>query len=147
MKVIPPKSIALLCEQLHAEGAVVVFTCGVFDLLHPGHIHMLREARKLGTHLIVGLYGDDDMEQNQPVMPLEQRAEILAALEMVSYVTWIDRSVTELLRQIRPHFLVNGDVNIAEIVQSFGGKTVQIPLVGGYSTDNILERIIKSSGN
>lgn len=154
MKIVPPENLASLCEQLQAEGSKLVFTNGVFDLLHPGHIHYLKEARALGTHLIVALNTDDSTRRikgkKRPLMNLEERVEILAAMEMVSYVTWFDEDTPEkIIHTVKPDVLVKGgDWRIDEIVgrhfvESYGGKVLSIPFVPGYSTSNIVERITK----
>jgi rfaE bifunctional protein nucleotidyltransferase chain/domain len=154
MKIIPPENLASWCEQLHAEGGVLVFTNGVFDLLHPGHIHYLNEARRLGSHLIVALNTDDSTRkikgEKRPLMSLEERAEILAAMEMVSYVTWFSEDSPEnVIRLVKPDVLVKGgDWPIHQIagrdfVESYGGKVLSIPFVPGYSTSTIVEKITK----
>lgn len=154
MKIISPQNLASLCEQLRAEGSKLVFTNGVFDLLHPGHIHYLKEARALGSHLIVAINSDDSTRKikgdKRPLMSLEERAEILAAMEMVSYVTWFNEETPErIIRLVKPDVLVKGgDWSLDQIagrdfVESYGGKVLSIPFVTGYSTSNIVERITK----
>jgi rfaE bifunctional protein nucleotidyltransferase chain/domain len=154
MKIIPPENLASLCEQLHTEGSILVFTNGVFDLLHPGHIHYLKEARGLGSHLIVALNTDDSTRkikgEKRPLMSLEERAEILAAMEMISYVTWFtEESPEKVIRLVRPDVLVKGgDWQIDQIagrdfVETYGGKVLSIPFVPGYSTSNIIDTITK----
>ena len=154
MKIIPPENLASLCEQLHAEGSKLVFTNGVFDLLHPGHIHYLREARSLGSHLIVALNTDDSTRkikgEKRPLMSLVERAEILSAMEMVSYVTWFGEETPDnVIRMVKPDVLVKGgDWRIDQIagrdfVESYGGQVLSIPFVPGYSTSNIIDKITK----
>jgi rfaE bifunctional protein nucleotidyltransferase chain/domain len=154
MKIVPPENLASVCEKLHAEGSILVFTNGVFDLLHPGHIHYLKEARSLGTHLIVALNTDDSTRrikgEKRPLMSLQERAEILAAMEMVNYVTWFGEDTPEnIIRVVRPDVLVKGgDWRIDQIagrdfVESYAGKVLSIPFVPGYSTSNIVEKITK----
>src|SRR5687768_1008287 len=103
MKTISPEDIGALCERLRDAGATIVFTHGVFDLLHPGHINHLRTARDKGTHLIVALNTDDSARMlygpGRPLIGLEDRAEVLAAMEMVSYVTWFNDESPERLIQ------------------------------------------------
>ena len=157
MKIIPPEDVASLCEQLRAEGRKLVFTNGVFDLLHPGHIHYLKEARSLGSHLIVALNTDESTRkikgEKRPLMSLEERAEILAAMEMVNYVTWFEDETPEnIIGLVKPDVLVKGgDWRIDQIagrdfVESYGGKVLSIPFVQGYSTSNIVEKITKLPG-
>jgi rfaE bifunctional protein nucleotidyltransferase chain/domain len=154
MKIVPPENVASLCEQLHTEGGILVFTNGVFDLIHPGHIHYLREARRLGSHLIVALNTDDSTRkikgEKRPLMSLEDRAEILAAMEMISYVTWFNEETPEnIIRKVKPDVLVKGgdwridQIAGREFVESYGGQVFSIPFVPGYSTSNIVETITK----
>jgi rfaE bifunctional protein nucleotidyltransferase chain/domain len=154
MKIIPPQSVSSLCESLRAGQSIIVFTNGVFDLLHPGHIDYLRKARNLGTHLIVAVNTDESTRrikgENRPLIELAQRAEVLAALEMVSYVTWFDEDTPEqIIRHVKPNVLVKGgDWPIDQIagkdfVESYGGKVLNIPFEKEYSTTNIVERILK----
>ncbi|MCI0415247.1 D-glycero-beta-D-manno-heptose 1-phosphate adenylyltransferase [bacterium] len=154
MKIVPPENVSSLCEKLHAQGSVLVFTNGVFDLLHPGHIQYLREARRLGSHLIVALNTDDSTRrikgEKRPLMSLEERAEILAAMEMVSYVTWFDEETPEnIIRAVRPDVLVKGgdwpldQIAGRDFMESYSGRVLSIPFVPGYSTSNIVEKITK----
>jgi rfaE bifunctional protein nucleotidyltransferase chain/domain len=151
-KIVDPAFAGVLCEELHKRGAVIVFTNGVFDLLHPGHVEYLAEARDLGTHLIVALNTDDSVRRIKgnlrPVMQLEQRAEVLAALEAVSFITWFDEATPdEIIRQVKPDVLVKGgDWNVDQIagkdfVEGYGGKVYAIPFRTGYSTTTILNKI------
>ena len=146
-----------MCEQLRAEGSKIVFTNGVFDLVHPGHIHYLKEARRLGSHLVVALNTDESTRkikgERRPLMNLEERAEILAAMEMISYVTWFSEDTPEhIIRLVKPDVLVKGgdwpinQIAGREFVESYGGKVLSIPFVQGYSTSNIVERITKLPG-
>ena len=134
------------------NGRRVVFTNGCFDLLHPGHIRSLEYARALGDALIVGLNSDASVRQlkgeSRPVIPQDERAEILAALECVDGVIIFDdltpqRTIAALL----PDVLVKGgdwpgDKIIGrEEVEAAGGCVVSVPIVPGYSTTEILRKI------
>src|SRR5882672_1563493 len=100
-KIVPPEQIANHCEQLRSQTNTIVFTNGIFDLLHAGHIHYLREARALSTHLVVALNTDASTRkfkgEQRPLIPLAERAEVLAALEMVDTVTWFDSETPETI--------------------------------------------------
>jgi len=132
----------------------VVFTNGCFDLLHPGHIRTLEEARALGDVLVVGLNRDASVREakgdSRPVVVEDERAELLAALEAVDLVVLFgEPTPRELIGQLLPDVLVKGaDWGSTEIVgreevERAGGRVVSIPLEPGYSTTSILEKIRK----
>ena len=139
-------------HPLHLFKPCLVFTNGVFDLLHPGHIQYLDAASKLGTHLIIALNTDDSVRRIKgplrPVMKLEERSEVLAALESVRFVTWFDEDTPALIIPlIRPDVLVKGgdwepeSIVGKEFVESYGGRVLSLPFVSGYSTTSILQKI------
>jgi D-glycero-beta-D-manno-heptose 1-phosphate adenylyltransferase len=134
------------------NGLRVVFTNGCFDLLHPGHIRELEFARAQGDVLIVGLNSDESASQlkgpGRPVMPARERAEILLALESVDAVVIFDESTPhKVIAQLIPDVLVKGEdwpldkIVGREEVEAAGGKVVRSPIVPGYSTTAILEKI------
>ena len=136
------------------NGRRVVFTNGCFDLLHPGHIETLEKARALGDALIVGINSDRSVREmkgaKRPIMPEQERAEILAALGCVDAVVIFDEPTPrEIISALLPDVLVKGgdwasDKIIGrEEVETAGGKVVSIPVVAGYSTTAILEKIQK----
>jgi D-beta-D-heptose 7-phosphate kinase/D-beta-D-heptose 1-phosphate adenosyltransferase len=138
-----------------ASGKKVVFTNGCFDLLHRGHLRLLREAKKLGDVLIVALNSDASVRNikgpGRPIVPLDERAELIAALEPVDYVTSFEETEpSRLIRRLEPHVLVKGgdwskeQVVGKEIVESYGGEVTVIPYAQGYSTTEIIERIRKA---
>lgn len=138
------------------NGQRVVFTNGCFDLLHPGHIRSLEQARGLGDALIVGLNSDASVKQlkgkGRPVLPESERAEILAALESVDAVVIFDElTPREVIARLLPDVLVKGgdwpDDQIVgrEEVEAAGGRVVSIPVVPGYSTSDILRKIRKGA--
>ena len=138
------------------NGQRVVFTNGCFDLLHPGHVRCLEQARALGDLLIVAINSDAGVRQlkgdGRPLVPQDERAEILAALAAVDYVVIFDAPTPrELLARLCPDVLVKGgDWGPEEIVgraevEAAGGCVVSIPLEPGYSTTSMVERI-RSSG-
>ena len=134
------------------NGRRVVFTNGCFDLLHPGHIRSLELARELGDALIVGLNSDASVCQlkgeGRPVISERERAEILAALESVdAVVIFDDLTPREVIARLLPDVLVKGDdwpgdqIVGREEVEAAGGRVVSIPIVPGYSTSAILQKI------
>ena len=140
--------------ELKGKGLRIVFTNGCFDLLHPGHIAYLSAARQLGDVLIVGLNSDRSVREikgdSRPILTEEERAAILSGLESVSFITVFDENTPlNLIRTIMPDVLVKGgDWGIHEIVgrkevEEAGGKVVALPYVAGYSTSDIVERILR----
>jgi D-glycero-beta-D-manno-heptose 1-phosphate adenylyltransferase len=136
----------------------IVFTNGCFDLLHPGHIRTLEEARALGDVLVVGVNTDAGVRKakgdGRPVVSENERAELLAALEAVDFVVlFSEPTPRELIRQLLPDVLVKGaDWGATEIVgreevERAGGRVVSIALEPGYSTTAILEKIRKLPGD
>jgi len=134
------------------NGRRVVFTNGCFDLLHPGHVRLLEEARALGDALIVGLNSDASVRSlkgaGRPIFPERERAEILAALECVdAVVIFPEPTPREIISKLLPDVLVKGgdwradQIIGREEVEAAGGRVVSIPVVAGHSTTAILERI------
>ena len=135
-----------------AKAGHVVFTNGVFDLLHSGHVDLLCTARRLGDALIVGVNSDDSVRRikgpDRPVFTIAERVHLLAALECVSAVTVFDEDTPqELIRELRPNVLVKGgDYTVETMVGAtdvigWGGKAVVVPLRPGQSTTRIIERL------
>lgn len=136
-----------------AAGRRIVFTNGVFDILHPGHVRYLRDARALGDVLIVGLNSDRSARAqgkapDRPINPEAERAEVLSALACVdAVVVFDDETPHEIIEAIQPDILVKGadwaaDAIIGrDVVEARGGKVVRIPLAKGYSTTSIIERV------
>ncbi|HET9833012.1 MAG TPA: D-glycero-beta-D-manno-heptose 1-phosphate adenylyltransferase [Vicinamibacterales bacterium] len=136
----------------------IVFTNGVFDLLHVGHTRYLRTARQLGGTLLVGVNSDSSVRRlgkgdGRPVTPETERAELLASLAFVDAVVIFDEDTPEkLIARLLPDILVKGsDWKDREnpgrkLIEDRGGTMVFVPLEGGYSTTSILERIKKSRG-
>ncbi|MFA6431490.1 MAG: D-glycero-beta-D-manno-heptose-7-phosphate kinase [Candidatus Margulisiibacteriota bacterium] len=156
-KVKTRKELAQIVRSLKNENQSIVFTNGCFDILHLGHVRYLREAKKLGDILIIGLNSDSSVKNlkgpDRPYISEMERAEILASLECVDFVTiFSEPKPDELIKIVRPTFHVKGgDYKISELpekklVESFGGKVVVIPAIEGRSTTNIVERILKKRG-
>ena len=138
------------------NGRRVVFTNGCFDLLHPGHLRGFEMARELGDIFIVGLNSDASVRQlkgpGRPVIPERERAEILAALETVdAVVIFDDLTPRNVIARLLPDVLVKGgdwpgdQIVGREEVEAAGGRVVSIPVVPGYSTTAILQKIRESS--
>ncbi len=136
------------------NGRRVVFTNGCFDLLHPGHIETLERARNLGDVLVVGINSDRSVRgmkgAGRPILPEGERAEILAALECVDGVVIFDEPTPrEIITALLPDVLVKGGDWVSdaivgrEEVEAAGGKVVSIPVLAGYSTTAILQKIRK----
>ena len=139
-------------ERLRAAGQKLVFTNGVFDLLHVGHIRYLAQARALGDALVVAINSDRSVRElkgaGRPLTNENDRAEILTALEAVDYVTIFDDiSPRRLIAELLPDVLVKGgDYSLDQIhgreeVEAAGGHVVSLPFVAGASTTEIVKRI------
>src|SRR5436190_19380181 len=139
-------------QNLRSSGRKLVFTNGVFDLLHVGHVRYLAEARALGDVLLVAINSDRTVHElkgeDRPLTNEHERAEILAALRQVDYVTIFDEiSPRSLITQLLPDVLVKGgDYNLDEIhgreeVEAAGGRVVSLPFIEGASTSSIIERM------
>jgi rfaE bifunctional protein nucleotidyltransferase chain/domain len=136
------------------QGRRVVFTNGVFDLLHPGHVRYLQEARSLGDLLIIGLNADASVRRNKgperPINSEQERAEVLAALECVeAVVIFAEDTPADIIRLIQPDVLVKGADWAADrivgrdTVEARGGSVVRVAVEEGYSTTSIVEKIRK----
>jgi len=141
-----------LIATLRSAGKTIVFTNGVFDLLHPGHVKYLEVARSLGDALIVGVNGDASVRRNKgparPITPELERAEMLAALATVDAVVIFDEDTpAEIVEALQPDVLVKGSDWAAdriigrETVEARGGRVVRVPVEQGYSTTAILKRV------
>ena len=139
-------------EELRASGLTIVFTNGVFDLLHVGHLRYLQQARGLGDALFVGVNSDRSVRAikgpSRPITPETERAEILSALSCVDAAVVFDEDTpAEIIKAIQPDVLVKGadwaeDAIVGrDIVEARGGRVVRVPLEAGRSTSAIIERI------
>ncbi len=140
-----------IVERLRAAGKTVVFTNGVFDLLHPGHVRYLQQARALGDALIVGVNSDRSVRAikglQRPITPQAERAEILAALAPVDAAVIFDEDTPHaIIAAIQPDILVKGadwaeDAIVGrDIVEARGGRVVRMPIEPGYSTTGIIDK-------
>jgi D-glycero-beta-D-manno-heptose 1-phosphate adenylyltransferase len=140
--------------RLRAEGQKLVFTNGVFDILHIGHVRYLEAARALGDALLVAINSDRSVRElkgaDRPLMKEAERAEILAALRAPSYVTIFDEvSPRSLIAQLLPDVLVKGgdyaldEIHGREEVEAAGGRVVSLPFIEGVSSSSIIDRMKK----
>lgn len=152
-----------ICQPADAPGRVaalprpVVFTNGVFDIMHRGHATYLAQARALGGSLVVSLNTDASARRlgkgpERPLNNQQDRAVMMAALESVSLVTWFDEDTPlELITALKPDLLVKGgDYDMAKlaetaVVLAYGGRALAIPFVDGYSTTALVNRIRSAS--
>jgi D-glycero-beta-D-manno-heptose 1-phosphate adenylyltransferase len=141
-------------ERLRRLGGRVVFTNGCFDLIHPGHIRYLQEARRLGDALIVALNSDRSVRElkgeKRPILNQNERAEVMAALNCVDYVTIFDwPTPREIIAALLPDVLVKGgDWDLDRIVgrdevEAAGGEVLSLPFIEGCSTTELIERIVQ----
>lgn len=152
-KYYPAPALAGVLADLRRQGKRVVFTNGCFDLLHPGHIYMLSQAKPLGDVLVVGVNSDASVKRlkgaQRPILSEPERILLLSALAVVDYVTiFSEDTPLELIRLLRPQVLVKGGdwspeaVVGREVVEEEGGKVVLISYQAGFSTTDIIERIL-----
>jgi rfaE bifunctional protein nucleotidyltransferase chain/domain len=140
-----------MAETLRRSGKRVVFTNGVFDILHPGHVRYLKAARQEGDALIVGVNSDRSVKAikgpTRPITPESERAEILAALECVDAAIVFDQDTpADIIIALQPDVLVKGadwaaDAIVGrDTVEARGGRVVRMPIEQGWSTTNIVDR-------
>lgn len=143
---------ATFAERVRRRGGIVVFTNGVFDLLHPGHIRYLKEARALGDALIVAINSDRSVRANKgperPINPERERAEVLQALDCVDAVTIFDEQTPHaIVTRIQPDVLVKGadwgaDAIVGrDVVEARGGRVVRLRLTEGFSSSQLIKHI------
>ncbi len=138
-------------RRWRGEGKRIVFTNGVFDLLHPGHVRYLRAARAEGDALIVGINADESARTNKgpdrPIVPQEERAEVLAALACVDgVVIFSEHTPQQIIDRLEPDVLVKGadwpadQIVGRDAVEARGGRVVRVPIAQGYSTSALIAR-------
>ena len=156
MKLLSVDEAIELVQTLRAAKKIVVFTNGVFDLLHPGHVRYLHRARQEGDALLVGVNSDRSVRANKgpsrPLVPAPERAEILAALSDVDGVVIFDEDTPlSLITRLQPDVLVKGadwpadQIVGRDVVEARGGRVVLIPVAAGHSTSALVARIRHSS--
>jgi len=145
-----------ILSRLQRRGKRVVFTNGCFDLLHIGHLRYLQRARRFGDRLVVAINSDASVRKIKgpwrPLLPEAERAEVLAALSCVDYVTIFNQpDPLAIVKALRPDVLIKGSdwgtnrIIGREIVEGLGGRVRRIPLVKGVSTSRLIEKIIKTA--
>jgi rfaE bifunctional protein nucleotidyltransferase chain/domain len=145
-------------RELRESGKKVVFTNGCFDVLHAGHVDFLQRAKELGDVLVVAINTDSSVQRmkgcNRPIIPEDERAELLAGLSMVDFVFTFDEDTPlQAIIKVHPDVLVKGaDWGINDIVggaeiEGWGGKVLALPLIEGKSTTGIVERVVARYGN
>lgn len=150
-----PEEVARFAEDVRGRGGVVVFTNGVFDLLHPGHVRYLHGARALGDALIVAVNSDRSVKMSKgpyrPINAEDERAEVLRALACVDAVTIFDEETPHaVIARIQPDVLVKGadwgpdEIVGRDIVEARGGRVVRLTLAEGFSSSRLIERIRRS---
>jgi D-glycero-beta-D-manno-heptose 1-phosphate adenylyltransferase len=151
-KIMSRESVCLQVKKWQSEGLKIVFTNGCFDILHIGHVDYLEKARGLGDKLVLGLNTDASVSRikgpQRPIVNEESRSRVIAALGFVDAVTFFDEETPkELIEAVKPNILVKGNDYLAEnivgadFVVSNGGEVKTIPLVEGFSTTKIVEKI------
>jgi D-beta-D-heptose 7-phosphate kinase/D-beta-D-heptose 1-phosphate adenosyltransferase len=151
-KILSPEQMLEERERLRAAGVRLVFTNGVFDLLHVGHVRYLAQARELGDALVVAINSDRTVRElkgpDRPIFNEAERAEILAALRPVDYVTVFDDvSPRSLIARLLPDVLVKGgdygldQIHGREEVEAAGGKVISLPFVPGASTTALIDKM------
>jgi D-beta-D-heptose 7-phosphate kinase/D-beta-D-heptose 1-phosphate adenosyltransferase len=157
-KILTRAALSRRLAALRRAGKRIVFTNGCFDLIHPGHVRYLRAARRLGDVLVVGLNSDRSVRRlakgpGRPLVSEGDRAEVLAALEMVDFVTlFAEDTPLDLIRRVRPDVLVKGGdwseerIVGADVVRAGGGSVRSLPFAPGYSTTRLIRRIGRMAG-
>ena len=139
-------------QQLRASGKSIVFTNGVYDLLHPGHVRYLQAARALGDALVVGVNSDRSVRANKgpsrPINPEAERAEVIAAMDCVDAAVIFDEDTPhEVISRLQPDVLVKGadwaeDAIVGrDVVEARGGRVVRMPIEQGFSTTDLIAKI------
>ena len=154
-KILDREALLTKLIALRNQGKKIAFTNGCFDILHVGHVRYLREARKTGDVLVLALNSDSSVRaikgEKRPLVPEQERAEVLAALECIDFVTiFSELTPLELINFLKPDVLIKGGdwpeekVVGRDEVKQWGGRVAIIPEVKGKSTTNVVEKIIKT---
>ena len=156
-KILKLLDLVKVLESLREAGKRIVFTNGCFDILHAGHVRYLAAARSKGDVLVLGLNSDVSVKsikpENRPIVSQDQRAEVLAGLACVDYITIFDEpDPLALIQTIKPDVLIKGadwketEIIGSDVVKLYGGKVIRIEVVPGISTSRIIQRILKLYG-
>ena len=150
-KLIPPESVIQKVKEIRSQKATIATLNGSFDLMHAGHLQIIYEASLQADILIVALNSDSSIQayksRDRPIIPLEYRIQLMAALEFVDYVTWFDETdPLRLLNEIKPDVHANGaeygeNCIEADLVKENGGRIHIVRLIPGLSTSSILKKI------
>jgi rfaE bifunctional protein nucleotidyltransferase chain/domain len=157
-KLISILNLKKLVKRLKKENKKIVFTNGCFDIIHLGHLRYLKKAKDLGDVLIVGLNSDSSVKKikgaERPFFSERNRAEFLSYLPFVDFIViFKEKTPEKLIKEISPHFQVKGgdyklkDIKEKEVVEKLGGKVILLPLEKGYSTTNIIKKILNLSSH
>lgn len=150
-KILTPSTLRRRLERVRRDGKRIVFTNGCFDLIHPGHIRYLRAAKRLGDVMVVALNSDNSVRRlkgpGRPLVAQRDRCEVVAALEMVDYVTVFSADTPyELIKTLAPDVLVKGgdwkpdQIVGADLVRARGGVVRSLPFARGYSTTKLVRK-------
>ncbi len=153
-KIISRNLLSKLLKNDYA-GKTVVFTNGCFDLLHIGHVRLLKAAASCGDVLVVGINADESVKRlkgkSRPIVPEAERAEVISSLDCVDFVTLFGEDTpVDLIALLKPDVYVKGgdyDMNLipeSEVIKSYGGKSVSFPFVDGHSSSDIVKRVLKA---
>ena len=156
-KILADADVPAARAALRASGRTLVFTNGCFDILHPGHVRYLTEARGLGDALMVAVNVDDTVRAlkgvERPLVPLDERMEVLAALDVVDYVvSFAEPTPQRIIDVVVPDILVKGgdwkpDAIVGrDTVEAAGGRVLSLPFAPGYSSTGLIERIVDRLG-
>jgi rfaE bifunctional protein nucleotidyltransferase chain/domain len=157
-KILTWEELKKVLDLRRKEGKTIVFTNGCFDILHVGHVQYLQEARRMGDLLVLALNSDASVRaikgEKRPLVPQAERAEVVASLASVDYVTLFDETTPlRIIEYLRPNCIVKGgdwkesSVAGGDLVRAWGGRVVIVPLTEGASTTNIVEKILHIYGN
>lgn len=156
-KILKLSDLVQTLKGLRKSGKRIVFTNGCFDILHVGHVRYLTAARSKGDVLVLGLNSDASVKSikpdNRPIVSQDQRAEVLAGLTCVDYITIFDETdPLALIRAVQPDILAKGadwaetEIIGSDVVKGYGGKVVRIDVVPDVSTSRIIQRILELYG-
>jgi len=152
-KIFSEEQLAEQLARLRRQGKRIVFTNGCFDLMHSGHVYLLSQAKTFGDILVVGMNTDASVKRlkgsRRPILDQASRLSLLAALEVVDYITLFEEDTPlALIRRLQPHILVKGGdwspeaIVGKEVVEQAGGRVVAVRHQDGFSTTNLIERIL-----